>query len=198
MTATSKLSLEAFLAFSAEVTAFTTFELRGTGQAEAYWGAVEKVVGRQVMKRLLDAYAGLGAIDAPNRKERLRREIFGDEQLGPIARNIIKLWYVGVWYQLPSTWSQAYGARGKDVTFMVRASAYAEGLLWLAIGANPPGAKAPGYGSWAEPPQIPGLELGAARSGTAATPAPSQRRSPELPVSLPLVPTLREDEISHV
>ena len=29
--------------------------------------------------------------------------------------------------------------------------------LWVAIGANPPGAKAPGYGSWAYPPQIPGF-----------------------------------------
>jgi hypothetical protein len=37
----------------------------------------------------------------------------------------------------------------------VNESAYTEGLLWVAIGANPPGAKAPGYGSWARPPQIP-------------------------------------------
>ena len=25
--------------------------------------------------------------------------------------------------------------------------------LWLAIGATPPGAKGPGYGSWALPPK---------------------------------------------
>jgi len=30
-----------------------------------------------------------------------------------------------------------------------------EGLLWTAIGAHPAGAKAPGYGSWAEQPRIP-------------------------------------------
>jgi hypothetical protein len=89
------------------------------------------------------------------RTERLRREIFGDEKLGPIACNIIKLWYVGIWYQLPPAWTDAFDARPNDVTFMVSASACPEGLLWAAIGAHPPGAKAPGFGSWAAPPQIP-------------------------------------------
>ncbi|HYO83919.1 MAG TPA: hypothetical protein VES20_21125, partial [Bryobacteraceae bacterium] len=45
-----------------------------------------------------------------------------------------------------------------NVGFMVSAAAYTEGLLWPAIGANPPGAKGPGYGSWALPPRVPGLQ----------------------------------------
>ena len=40
------------------------------------------------------------------------------------------------------------------ITSTVTAASYQEGLLWPAIGANPPGAKAPGYGSWAQPPRI--------------------------------------------
>ena len=148
--------MQKFLEFSAEVTAFTIFELQGTGQEEAYLNAVVSVVGEDLLEQMLHKYQCLGANAAPlTREELLRREIFGDEKLGPIARNIIKLWYVGIWYQLPREWSEAYGAREKDINFMVSASAYTEGLLWPAIGANPPGAKAPGYGSWAYPPQIP-------------------------------------------
>jgi hypothetical protein len=146
---------ERFLAFSADVTAFTVFELRGTGQAEAYLATVTDIVGREMMDQLLDAYVRLRS-EAPEEREfRLRREIFGDEKLGPIARNIIKLWYVGIWYELPHAWTEAFGAREKNITFTVSATAYTEGLLWPAIGANPSGAKAPGYGSWAGPPQIP-------------------------------------------
>jgi hypothetical protein len=144
--------LERFLAFSADVTAFTVFQLRGTGQAEAYLGAVTDVVGEALLDNLLDRHQGLGTGDLD---ELLRREIFSDERLGPIARNIVKLWFVGTWYELPVAWRERFGALDGDVTFMVSAMAYTEGLLWPAIGANPPGAKGPGYGSWSGPPLIP-------------------------------------------
>ena len=46
------------------------------------------------------------------------------------------------------------GAHAAAETSTVTSASYQEGLLWRAIGANPPGAKAPGYGSWAKPPRI--------------------------------------------
>ena len=148
--------LDGFLAFSADVTAFSVFTLRGTGQAEAYLSTVTGVVGEALVDELLERYARVresGALE-----DGLRREIFSDERLGPIARNIVKLWFVGIWYELPPAWTEAFGAREGDVTFTVSAAAYVEGLLWPAIGANPPGAKAPGYGSWVGPPRIPAPE----------------------------------------
>jgi hypothetical protein len=147
--------MDRFLAFSAEVTAFTTFELQGTGLAEAYLTTVTNVVGQEVVEQLLDAYDRVRLVAQPARDERLRREIFGDEKLGAIARNIIKLWYVGIWYELPHAWTDTYGALEKNFSFAVSATSYTEGLLWYAIGAHPPGAKAPGYGSWVGPPEIP-------------------------------------------
>jgi hypothetical protein len=154
--------LDRFLAFSAEVTAFTVFELRGTGQAEAYLKTVDDVVGAVLLNELLAAYGEvLCAAEGQRRSVRnalLRRQVFGSEKLGPVARNIVKLWYVGVWYELPTAWTEAYGPAPKDVTFVVSPSAYVEGLLWTAIGAHPAGAKAPGYGSWASPPRIPRFE----------------------------------------
>jgi len=149
--------LDQFLQFSAEVTAFAVFDLYGTGQAEAYVSAVAGAVGDDTLNELLGAYERISGETpkGPTRDNLMRKAVFGDEKLGPIARNIVKLWYVGIWYEMPRTWRDSYGARDQDVTFMVSGAAYAEGLLWPAIGANPPGAKAPGYASWAEPPNIP-------------------------------------------
>ena len=149
--------LDRFLAFSSEVTAYPVFDLRGTGLAEDYLATVEQIVGRPVLADLLDRYdaavaaAGVGTGLAAL----LRRDLFSDPRLGPVARNIVKLWYLGIWYELPRAWTDAYGALPGNVTFTVSAAAYTEGLLWPSIGANPPGAKAPGYGSWAQPPRIP-------------------------------------------
>lgn len=148
--------LDAFLDFSRAATGFSTLRLRGTGQSEAYYSTVTDVVGGAVLDALLDAWARV--LEEADRGSDLdyvlRREIFDDPHLGPIARNVIKLWYVGMWYELPKEWSEAYGARERDVTFTVSPTAYTEGLLWPAMGANPPGAKAPGYASWTGPPRI--------------------------------------------
>ena len=160
-----------FLALSAEITAFKPFELEGTGLTDTYLQTVEEIVGRDIVAELLGAHRELAGGTEAERREQLRRRIFGSEKLGPVARNIVKLWYIGIWYQLPREWTDAYGARPKDVTFTPNATAYMEGLLWKAAGAHPPGAKAPGYGSWATPPRIPGLDAG---SETAARRFPAK------------------------
>jgi hypothetical protein len=150
---------ELFLAFSAEVTAFGRLDLEGTGQVNSYLDTVVGVLGADLLGELLDTYAHL-AETAPDREARtalLAQECFASERLGPIARNIIKLWYVGVWYELPQQWRDTFGVLENDGTFTASPNAYPEGLLWRAVGANPPGARAPGYGSWADPPRIPAV-----------------------------------------
>jgi hypothetical protein len=146
--------IERFLDFSAEVTAFTVFDLWGTGQAEAYFAMVVERAGTSTLGQLLDVYQAAPREPQHAREHHLRAQIFDDKKLGPIARNIIRMWYVGIWYSLPEEWHKVNGGhREKDI--MVSAAAYTEGLLWPAIGAHPPGAKAPGYGSWTGPPEIP-------------------------------------------
>ena len=151
--------LERFLELSSEITAYSVYELRGTGLAEAYLATVEKCVGQQLLDAMLDTFdaavtAAAGDLALP---DVLRRDLFSDLRLGPVARNLVKLWYVGTWYELPPAWTDAYGAQQRNVAFTVSPAAYTEGLLWPSIGANPPGAKAPGYGSWAQPPRIPAV-----------------------------------------
>ena len=147
--------LDDFLAFSVVMTGFSNFNLEGTGQASSYFSTTVDVVGEDLVGELLDLYRQVeqdASDDEVTLENGLRNRILSHPKLGPVGRNIIKLWYVGVWYQLPSEWRQAYGAREKDSTFVVSAQAYPEGLLWPAIGANPSGAKGPGYGTWGEKP----------------------------------------------
>ena len=92
--------LDRFVAFSAEATAFTAIDLWGTGQAADYLATVQDEAGDQILGDLLDAA----------RRGQLDDKVFGDDKLGPLARNIIKLWYSGVWYELPPQWAARFGA----------------------------------------------------------------------------------------
>jgi len=146
-----------FLAFSSVVTGFGVFRLRGTGQVELYLATVDDIVGEEIVGQLLDTFSGVmrdAGEDQAAVQAGLRREILSDAKLGPVARALIKLWYVGTWYQLPVEWRESYGENELDRTFVVSASSYTEGLLWATIGANPAGAKAVGYGMWATPPLV--------------------------------------------
>jgi len=145
-------TLDSFLDLSAALTGFATLRLRGTGQAEAYLATLTEVVGEATVEALLDAWRTMAAQTEVDRA--LRCRILSDDRLGPVARNIIKMWYVGTWYALPADWREAYATTDRDRTFVVSPEAYTEGLLWPAIGANPSGAKPLGYAMWATPPRI--------------------------------------------
>lgn len=148
-----------FMALSSELTAFDEFDLTGTGLAETYFDTVARIAGADCLAELLTTYRTVAADGegAAGRDSLLRGRILSNAKLGPVARNIIKLWYVGNWYQLPRAWREAFGEHDDDVDHVVSSVAYTEGLLWPAIGANPNGAKGPGYGTWASPPKIPAI-----------------------------------------
>jgi hypothetical protein len=176
-----------FIEFSTEVTAFSAFDLHGTGHAEIYRSVVTRVVGKELLTDLFDAFdravADSADGDAQARARALAAEVFSDDKLGAIARNIIKLWYAGIWYELPDDWTDTYGALPNDGTFTASPQAYPEALLWRAVGSNPPGAKAPGYGSWAFAPvfpPIPGEET-----------SPAARRAAPFGLPLAAVPSQR-------
>ncbi|MBW9065004.1 hypothetical protein JNB71_17010 [Rhizobium herbae] len=148
---------EAFLGLSVELTAFSRFDLLGTGLAERYLATLDKVVGVEITDTLLAAFVALPPAEGEARIKAVRTTILGNELLGDVARALIKLWYSGTWFELPLAWMERFGSRPADTTFVVSPDAYVEGLLWKAIGAHPAGAKAPGFGSWAFPPKIPAL-----------------------------------------
>lgn len=125
---------EYFLDLSVALTGFSKFDLQGTGQAEAYYSKVENKVDQEIFQELLQTF-----------HDQSISAILGSKKFDAIARNITKLWYVATWYPL---------AESGDEASIVSPQAYPEGLLWRSIGVNPPGAKAPGYGTWAEKPTV--------------------------------------------
>ncbi|MCG8054916.1 MAG: hypothetical protein JAY94_04460 [Candidatus Thiodiazotropha endolucinida] len=135
---------ELFLNYSEISTGFEKDHLSATGQVDDYISAINGVIGSNIFCELLEKFGSDGIED-----------VLTSDKLGPIAKNIIKLWYTATWEKLPAEWSSIYGEIANDSTVIVSSRAYTEGLVWSAIGANPPGAKAPGYATWVSPPSFP-------------------------------------------
>jgi hypothetical protein len=146
-------SLKQFLDLSAHLTGHDAARLTGTGMAELYLATMTERAGAANVAALLEAYGTqVATSDDPDRA--LRLSILGDARFGPMARHLIKLWYVGTWYEMPAAWRARFGAGLPDGDIIPTPAAYTEGLLWPTVGANPPGAKPFGYGMWAKPPRV--------------------------------------------
>lgn len=146
---------EPFLALSAIVTGFESVELLGTGLVEAFYNEVVTIVGKTISDDLWATTAQI--VERCGKEEAklemaIRREIFASPKFGPIVRNIIQMWYVGNWNELPQSWRDVYGVSPHDTTRVLSAVAYQQSLVWDVIEAHPPAAKQPGFGSWSLPP----------------------------------------------
>jgi len=69
--------------------------------------------------------------------------VLADPVLGPVARSIMKLWFLGVWYD-PAKPTQAVN--------VVSAQAYKESLVWRVMQSHPMGYSMFTYGYWAKQP----------------------------------------------
>lgn len=144
-----------FVALSVILTGFDDAELWGTGMVDPYLGWLLSTVGDQFTGDLLtashDAIEAAGG-DAARLEQLIRDDILADATIGPIAHNLIVLWYLGQWNQLPADWRDVNGASALDQTCIISPDAYAQGLAWKAIHSHPTGAKMPGYASWSLTP----------------------------------------------
>lgn len=146
-----------FLAASSALTGFSEVELMATGMAGTYWDTLASIVGIGIAGDFLSA---CGAAFEKSKAARdldaaLEKHVMSDPMCGPLARNVISMWYLGQWNALPRVWCDAYGGALSDATRIVSAQAYVQSLVWPAFGAHPQGAKPTGYGSWEHPPLIP-------------------------------------------
>lgn len=127
-----------FLKVSAILTGFTETELKATGMLESYYNTIRKNVNKvdiefffiDLQKLFSDPKETPQSIEST-----LATQYLPDSAYGGLTKNIIILWYTGNW--------------GGDV---VSSASYIQGLMWDAAHAHPPGAKQPGYGSWADLP----------------------------------------------
>jgi|SRR4051794_39778323 hypothetical protein len=137
-----------FVTLSSGLTGFTPVQLHGTGMASTYLDELDALLPASLLDRILNAYSA--TTDQPG-DEHLKA-ILDDPDLGPIARNIIVMWFCGTWTALPAEWRSRNDA-AEDSTHVVSPAAYQAGLQWVAAGAHPAGARQQGFGAWStEPP----------------------------------------------
>lgn len=142
-----------FMALSVVLTGFSRYDLQGTGVAHDYFATLRRIV-RVPTRELLEAWRAIEQAPPPGGlEEAVRTRIMEDPRLGPVARNVITMWYTGLWVPLPRAWHDAWGTPPEDENHVVSALAYQESLVWRAAGTHPMGARQPGYGTWALPPR---------------------------------------------
>src|SRR5215469_10592973 len=96
-----------FVDLSALLTGFGRFQLLGTGMVGTYLRAIDAVLPEGVLDELLGAFGSLpwapGAdrTDGAARQAAVTSSILDDPKLGPVARNLILVWYCGTWTALP-------------------------------------------------------------------------------------------------
>ncbi len=79
----------------------------------------------------------------PAQNQQIQTQIINDATLGPLAKNINRMWYLGVWY---TDDKQQNG-------FVVSQLAYINGLVWEVMEAHPMGYSTENFGYWNTTPQ---------------------------------------------
>jgi hypothetical protein len=109
--------------------------------AELYFERIREAAGSQ-LNDLLDRFqtlikAGHDPVVA------VRDEILPDTVLGPVAKAVLLLWYIGGIQKTPNgDWE------------MRSADQYYRALVWEAIGAHPPTLSNGYFGHWKYPPEL--------------------------------------------
>ncbi|MBR7800272.1 hypothetical protein [Undibacterium fentianense] len=139
---------EIFLQISVELTGFNSAELLGTGMLETYFATVQEGTTKENLGLFLQASAEiLSETDVSTRETQIANLLMPDSSYLGLAKNIIYMWYSGQWG--PTVNSP--DANLQEVR-NISPEAYVQGLMWTAANTHPPGAKQPGFGSWAMPP----------------------------------------------
>ena len=141
---------EKFLQLSAYLTGMERIELLGTGLLEKYYKFfVENVIEAMGQDDDL-AWWDLNSVAIEELQD--TGEFLANEPWAPIAKNIVRMWYLGTWRKK---------ADDPFSAVVISAQSYQEGLVWKLMSTHPPGAKQPGYGTWSELPlqRKPKLEI---------------------------------------
>lgn len=144
---TPQLSL--FLRISSCLTGFAVTELEATGMTEKYLSVVVKETAADTLAQFFQEseailQAGEGNPNAIHSS--IAANLFPPSCFGGLAQNIVFMWYSGQWQP------EVEAAKSLQTAQNISPNAYVQGLVWNAANTHPPGAKQPGYGSWATPP----------------------------------------------
>ena len=122
------INTELFLQLSETLTGFSRSELQGSGSVEDYLALVHNTLGERLFERLITTWAGVASESDPDaRAALLEARVLESDLLGPVARNIIKLWLVGIWPELPRAWRMRWGGDPLDLKHLLSDSRFGEG-----------------------------------------------------------------------
>ena len=147
-------STNQFLELSAYFTGFTRAELQGTGLVSNYYDVVNTIIETEIIGAMLLEFQS-SIDDSASNNQTQAGPMIEDPKFGPVIKNIITLWYLGQWNQMPANWRNQYGASALDRDHIISAQSYKQGLVWAAMGAHPMGTKQQGFGAWSLPPPDP-------------------------------------------
>ena len=144
---TPQLSL--FLRISSCLTGFEVTELEATGMAEKYLSVVAQETPADTLAQFFkesEAILQAGEENPDEIDPLIASNLFPLSCFGGLAQNVVFMWYSGQWQPAVAAAKSLQTARN------ISPGAYIQGLVWMAADTHPPGAKQPGYGSWAMPP----------------------------------------------
>lgn len=149
----SNTDLDNFVGLSAILTGFAAADLNPplspAPVAVEYLQTLQSKVDAPTVARLLSTYQGIAAQFPPaGQPAQVQSQILEDPELGPVARNVIRMWYLSIWYT-----GYTGPVSGFSDGFVVSSNAYTKGLAWDAMQAHPMGYSEMHYGYWADPPQ---------------------------------------------
>jgi len=152
----SNTDLDNFVGLSALLTGFTAADLNPplspapvAVEYLAYMQKPEAKVDPAILQRLLATYQAIAQLPPDQQAAQVQAQILTDPAMGPVARNIIRMWYLSIWYD-----GYASGpVTGFSSGTVVSSNAYTKGLAWDAMQAHPMGYSEMHYGYWADPPQ---------------------------------------------
>lgn len=106
-----------------------------------------------VVSKMLAAFASINNQSPPlsplQLENAVQQQILSDPEMLPIAQNVIRMWYLSIWYSL----TQPQPITGFSGGFVVSMNAYTKGLSWDAAQAHPMGYSEMHFGYWADVPQ---------------------------------------------
>lgn len=147
-------SLDTFSGIGAVLTGLTDAEILGTGQRAAYLDQMLRSVGLLVGLGFVAASTQVMAAEPAEREGLAKTLLLDTPKYGPVARAVIKMWYLGQWQLEPADWYAQYapGLENGAGPITVSASAYKSGAAWGIAGGHVQGANQPGFASWTLPP----------------------------------------------
>lgn len=133
------MTLETFVALSSILTGYPKSTLKPGADihrlSELYLKTLNAEVPSEVISDLNSTFLGLSN---PNEAS-VKAAIVNNSALGLVAKNIIKMWYLGIWYNLNDK---------PDESYVISSSAYTNGMVWSTMYAHPMGYSEGNFGYW--------------------------------------------------